>query len=1211
MELVNEEQSSWLDRPVQMPVETGLTGAKTLNLNWEIILYIVILVLAIASRFYILGARVMSHDETSHTYFSWRLYKGQGYQHDPMMHGPLQFHLLALSFLLFGDNDFTARIPAALFSIATVMFMWNFRRYLGRLGAFLAAVGFLISPYMLFYGRYVRNESFIGLFGVMTIWATLRYFETGQMRYTLWLTAAIVLHFVSKETSYIYAAQLLLFLGLYFFIRLYRRQWINEDAKVPFVIALLSGVALAGAAFVAKFGVIIPFGVLALVISLYYLIAGHHRPRLTTNQKQYLIFGLIGVPVFIGIALGYGYFFLRGSTIVNRLVGFAASTSMAQRAGAIPDILIVVLPAFIPAAGLLYCGYILGQAAARVWPYGQERSFDMLILVGTLIFPALSAFLIKTYADPKAADLANITLMVVMLLPMLALSIGLGIGWSQRVWLANAGLYYGIFTVFYTTFFTNIAGFFTGMVGSLGYWMAQQAIARGGQPWFYYLLIQIPLYEFLPALGCILAAGILIYRLAGGKWRSSEEPSTEETQLSNGARRPSVSAQPSAIPARQHPPTLRLIAFWAVSSLAAFSYAGEKMPWLTVHITLPMILLAGWAIARLIESTDWTDFRMRHGWVVVAILPLFLASVAGFLNGATDLISITRGGSTPASSLDLWTLAGHVAIALLAAIASAAGMVYLLKDWLPEQFIRVLGVLFFFVMGFMTARAAIMASYQNYDLATEYLVFAHSGPGIKLALNQIEAISERMTGGTGIQVAYDDKTTYPFWWYLRNFPNYRYYGDTPNRDLGDVPLILVGDGNYDKIKPIVRQDYYMFEYVRLWWPNQDYLVYKWTPKRIWDTLTDPNKRQAIVDIWVSRDYTRYGQVYQKDMSLPNWDPSERFRLYVRKDIATQLWSYSTNPQAAATGPYEGKLANLTADRVIGAPGSENGQFSSPRGIAVAPDGSIYVADTSNYRVQHFAADGTFLQQWGGKSPDCPYPGSPPPDVQSGTFCEPWDVAVGADGSVYVADTWNHRIQKFTANGEFVTSWGAGIISDPTNLLGFYGPRGITTDSQGNVFITDTGNKRVVSFDAQGNPLGQFGQGGSNQGQLEEPVGLAFDPGGNLYVVDTWNQRVQVFSRDINGAYTYASEWEVRGWDGVTPTNYPYLATDNAGHVFITDPDNNRVIEYTTKGEVVRYWEDGGSNAGTFNLPVGIAADAQGGVWVVDSGNGRLLHFTLP
>jgi DNA-binding beta-propeller fold protein YncE len=234
-------------------------------------------------------------------------------------------------------------------------------------------------------------------------------------------------------------------------------------------------------------------------------------------------------------------------------------------------------------------------------------------------------------------------------------------------------------------------------------------------------------------------------------------------------------------------------------------------------------------------------------------------------------------------------------------------------------------------------------------------------------------------------------------------------------------------------------------------------------------------------------------------------------------------------------------------------------------------------------------------------------GQAPPEQ----FKEPWDVVVGEDGSVFVADTWNHRVQKFTADGQFISSWGSGILSDPANLLGFFGPRGIAINDQGEVFISDTGNKRIVYFDPDGNPLGQFGEGGINPGQLDEPVGLAFDADGNLLVADTWNQRIQVFSHDASGVYAYASEWDIDGWDEITATNYPYLAVDTNGNVFVTDPDNGRVIEFTSKGEVLRYWEDGGANAGSFNLPVGIAVDADGGVWVVDSGNSRLLHFSLP
>ena len=103
------------------------------------------ILLAIATRFYMLEARVMSHDESLHTYFSWLLYRGQGYEHSPMMHGPFQFHMVALTYFLFGANDFTSRIPAALFSIATVWMVWYWRRYLGKWGALIAA--FLIGHF--------------------------------------------------------------------------------------------------------------------------------------------------------------------------------------------------------------------------------------------------------------------------------------------------------------------------------------------------------------------------------------------------------------------------------------------------------------------------------------------------------------------------------------------------------------------------------------------------------------------------------------------------------------------------------------------------------------------------------------------------------------------------------------------------------------------------------------------------------------------------------------------------------------------------------------------------------------------------------------------------------------------------------------------------------------------------------------------------------
>ncbi|MFN2177366.1 MAG: hypothetical protein ACK2U3_15580, partial [Anaerolineales bacterium] len=125
METEIKSVNNWINKPL----------FDKFNINFEHLILMVILILALFTRFYNLESRVMSHDENSHVYYSWRLYKGEGFAHDPLMHGPLQFHMVALSYFMFGDNDFTARIPAAVFSIATVMFMWYYRRYLGRSGA--------------------------------------------------------------------------------------------------------------------------------------------------------------------------------------------------------------------------------------------------------------------------------------------------------------------------------------------------------------------------------------------------------------------------------------------------------------------------------------------------------------------------------------------------------------------------------------------------------------------------------------------------------------------------------------------------------------------------------------------------------------------------------------------------------------------------------------------------------------------------------------------------------------------------------------------------------------------------------------------------------------------------------------------------------------------------------------------------------------------
>jgi DNA-binding beta-propeller fold protein YncE len=324
-------------------------------------------------------------------------------------------------------------------------------------------------------------------------------------------------------------------------------------------------------------------------------------------------------------------------------------------------------------------------------------------------------------------------------------------------------------------------------------------------------------------------------------------------------------------------------------------------------------------------------------------------------------------------------------------------------------------------------------------------------------------------------------------------------------------------------------------------------------------------------------------------------------------VAAMMWNYGAAPTVGETGstdPYEKSMVKIAYDKTFGTTGTVPGQFNAPRGVAVAADGSLYVADSRNHRIQHLSVDGKVLQVWGtfadvlkGQAP-------------GGTFNEPWGIAVGKDGSVYVSDTWNHRVQKFTADGKFVKMWG--YFGQAEKPEAFWGPRGVAVDAKGRVYVVDTGNKRVVVFTADGDPVTSFGTAGFDPGQFDEQVGIAFDGQGLLYITDTWNQRVQVFQPDANGmSFIPLRNWEIHGWFGQSLDNKPFIAADAAGNVFVTDPDAGRVLEFGPDGKLLRGWSELIGDVVNLVMPAGLAMDPAGGLWVTDASSNRLLHFNLP
>jgi DNA-binding beta-propeller fold protein YncE len=185
-------------------------------------------------------------------------------------------------------------------------------------------------------------------------------------------------------------------------------------------------------------------------------------------------------------------------------------------------------------------------------------------------------------------------------------------------------------------------------------------------------------------------------------------------------------------------------------------------------------------------------------------------------------------------------------------------------------------------------------------------------------------------------------------------------------------------------------------------------------------------------------------------------------------------------------------------RIIGSPGKGPGQFNAPGGVAVANGGDLFVADFYNHRVQHLNTDGSFVKQWGttGKT-----------GRSAGEFTYPTDVALGKDGALYVADGYGNRVQVFDAGGDFLHKWGGPFA------LGLYGPfkgwftttTSIAIGPEGNVFVADFYNDRIQKFAADGGYLTAFGSEPENPGHMAMAVAAGHD--GAVWSVNFADNRV--------------------------------------------------------------------------------------------------------
>ncbi|KAK3741144.1 hypothetical protein QZH41_002445 [Actinostola sp. cb2023] len=260
---------------------------------------------------------------------------------------------------------------------------------------------------------------------------------------------------------------------------------------------------------------------------------------------------------------------------------------------------------------------------------------------------------------------------------------------------------------------------------------------------------------------------------------------------------------------------------------------------------------------------------------------------------------------------------------------------------------------------------------------------------------------------------------------------------------------------------------------------------------------------------------------------------------------------------------------------------ESGQFAGPSCAAVNSDGKIMVADTQNHRIQLFDAQGNLLKIFGEEG-KC-----------TGQFRFPVATAFLSDGSLVVLDGKNCRVQIFSPEGQFLRHFG----KEGGGLTEFYCPLGLSIDSGDRIIVSDTGNKCVKVFDSMGKLLLHLGQ--DNPGKLQNPQSATYSKGYFL-VADTY----------VNGLHIYSDNGElVNSEFSRSVIEKPYhVSVDKNGFLIICERDCHHIKVVDHTGKLVIVFGAHGTAEGYFLYPRSAVPTEKGQIVVADWGNSRVQIF---
>ena len=261
-------------------------------------------------------------------------------------------------------------------------------------------------------------------------------------------------------------------------------------------------------------------------------------------------------------------------------------------------------------------------------------------------------------------------------------------------------------------------------------------------------------------------------------------------------------------------------------------------------------------------------------------------------------------------------------------------------------------------------------------------------------------------------------------------------------------------------------------------------------------------------------------------------------------------------------------------------------LSYPTGITIDILGNIFITDTGNDRVVECNPEGGFLKEFGGSG------------WGNGQFNRPTYITTDNGLNIYVVDTQNKRIQRLDHNLNFVSSI---QVEEEGDFTGIGLPEGIAVTSSGEIILSDISGDRIIMLDNFFKYKRSFGGYGGGAGSLNDPLGVFVDREGNIFVADSHDNRIAVFDQFGNYFKGFGEKY----------LNIPSAVTVSQDQlVWVANTGKNSIAVFDHQGSLVS--EYGNLGAGGLNLykPTDVKFGPNGRLYVVDSGNNRVVVFEL-